>query len=91
MSKPSLRVMVSVSEGMRELYDEVARLPSRHRADRIRILAAIGLASLGRNASPPQPADQASSEAGDQSELAASLAGKGGVNRKNVKKLAGSL
>lgn len=87
MNKSSMRVMVSVSEGMRELYDELAQLPSRHRADRIRVLAAIGLASLGRTA-PPQDRDAMNGGATDP---ATAPAGKGGVNRQSVKKLAASI
>lgn len=87
MSKPSLRVMVSVSEGMRELHDDLMQLPSRHRADRIRVLAAIGLASLGRNA-PPSGLEPVT---GGASNPENSPAEKGGVNRKNVKKLAASI
>ena len=47
-----MRVIVTVTEGAsQELYAELARLPSRQRAERLRHLAGLGLA-LVRNPDP---------------------------------------
>ena len=43
-----MRVIVTVTEGAaQELYAELARIPARQRAERLRHLAALGLALLG--------------------------------------------
>ncbi len=43
-----MRVIVTVTEGAaQELHAELARIPARQRAERLRHLAALGLALLG--------------------------------------------
>ena len=47
------RILVTVTEGSPELYESLARIPARLRAERLRTLASLGIAALqaGRDAS----------------------------------------
>lgn len=46
------RILVTVTEGSPELYESLARIPARLRAERLRTLASLGIAALqaGRDA-----------------------------------------
>ncbi len=89
MTKPSLRMLLTIPEAHKELYEAIESIPVRHRAERIRTLAAIGLASLrGRAPLPAALADSASALAAHVPEQTTA---KGGVRRDKAKKLADSI
>lgn len=54
MTKPSLRMLLTIPDAHCELYQEIEKVPTRHRAERMRTLAAIGLATLRGGVAPSQ-------------------------------------
>ncbi len=66
-SQDTLQVFVTIPASHRELLADLQPLPARARAERLRILAAIGLvktASSPPSPTSPEPSDD--SDAGDQ-------------------------
>lgn len=89
MTKPSLRMLLTIPEAQKELYEAIESIPVRHRAERIRTLAAIGLAALrGPSSLPAALADSAAALAVRTTEGAPTY---GGVKRDKAKKLADSI
>ena len=72
----SIRILLTVTEGCPELYAALSNVPSRLRAERVRVLATIGVAAMnGGLASPDHAAaavdvkDAAAVCAGSESSL----------------------
>lgn len=87
MTKPSLRMLLTIPSAQKELYEDIEVIPVRERAERMRTLAAIGLASIrGRSHTPAGHADTPTAA----TEPDGSVAG-GGVKPDNVRRLADSM
>ena len=53
----SIRILLTVTEGCPELYATLSKVPSRMRAERVRVLATMGVAAMsGGLASPDHTA-----------------------------------
>jgi hypothetical protein len=66
----SIRILLTVTEGCPELYTALSKVPSRLRAERVRVLATIGVAAMsGWPASP----DHAKAEADVKDDRAVSV------------------
>ena len=72
----SIRILLTVTEGCPELYAALSKVPSRLRAERVRLLATMGVATMsGGLASPDHAAaavdvkDVAAVSAGRESSL----------------------
>jgi len=52
----SIRILLTVTEGCPELYAALSNVPSRLRAERIRVLATIGVAAISGGLPSPDHA-----------------------------------
>lgn len=92
MSEASIRLLLTVPAAYRELYDDLENIPPRHRAERIRALALMGLACMASGVSPVAAAQNAVGAGPGPAQVAPQTIG-GGSNLKkdSVRKLAGSI
>ena len=52
----SIRILLTVTEGCPELYAALSNVPSRLRAERVRVLATIGVAAMSGGLASPDHA-----------------------------------
>ena len=52
----SIRILLTVTEGCPELYAALSNVPSRLRAERVRVLATIGVAAMSGGLTSPDHA-----------------------------------
>lgn len=52
----SIRILLTVTEGCPELHAALSKVPSRLRAERVRVLATIGVAAMSRGLVSPDHA-----------------------------------
>ena len=55
----SIRILLTVTEGCPELYAALSNVPSRLRAERVRVLATIGVAAMSGGLASPDHAASA--------------------------------
>jgi len=68
-----MRVYVRVHRGASELYEELQRTPAKERAERMRILASIGLAFVRSSAALPHDEDRTEGSAKPNSGVGSKL------------------
>ena len=52
----SIRILLTVTEGCPELYATLSKVPSRMRAERVRVLATMGVAAMSGGLASPDHA-----------------------------------
>jgi hypothetical protein len=86
----SIRILLTVTEGCPELYAALSKVPSRLRAERVRVLATIGVATMNGGLASPDHATAAVDVKDDPAVSASSKSSLGKVQA-IAKRLGGGL
>ncbi|KAF0162621.1 MAG: hypothetical protein FD157_3852 [Rhodocyclaceae bacterium] len=86
----SIRILLTVTEGCPELYAALSNIPSRLRAERVRVLATIGVAAMSGGLASP---DHAASAVDTNDVLAVSIGSESSLGKAQAiaKRLGGGL